>query len=811
MSRTVALGIVVGASLGASVGSAFSSLDSRVRGLQSNLSRVRLGMSLSGDLLQYSRRLEILRRQQAQAGGASEELAARIRAAESAYHRAALRAGRYGIEIGNAVRQHRMFGQALRDTEAQLARVQARQARQQTRSEMQGNMLGMVGSALAAGSTVKASADYERELRLFGNIADLDADKLATLKQELNGVAKATHQAPGELVKNGLGVLVGKGLDVGQAMASLHTIGRAATATGAEMDDLSKTAFTVIDTMGVAPDQLGKSLDILAKAGKMGSFELKDMAKYFPMLTAQAKSLGLQGQQGIATLGSALQVAMKGAGSPEEAARNMENFLVKMTSQETTKNFAKHFNVDLEKEFKAAAAAGKNPFEVMISRIQELTGGDKFRMGELFGDMQVLNFLNPMLQNMDKYKEIKASALAASGVVDKDFANMAGTALEHWKAMTIQATRLGDALASVLFPGLNRVLGAATWVGEVLAGWAEQFPRVTQAMVGIGAGAGSFLVLGWAGKYAWTILRDGAAVLGAVGRWAWGAAAALGGTLVGAVKAVGVALGGLVTRVFPLVVAGLRAIAVAAIANPIGAVVAGIAVGAGLIIAYWDEIKGAALAAWDWLKSAAPSATAAIEDAWVTLGASLSGVWDGVKAAASSAFTWILDQAGIPVSAIESAWSGLGTFFTDLWDGIKSTVGEAVDWMIGKVASIPGVGAIGDAAGWVGDAAKGAWDTTKGAVGSAWDATQGWFGGESDTPPAAAAPALAAAGITAPKGAPSEGVRQPNPGGGGGTFTANISVSAQTSDEKKIAEVCKQQIAEAMRRYDLERRGRTTD
>jgi hypothetical protein len=102
-------------------------------------------------------------------------------------------------------------------------------------------------------------------------------------------------------------------------------------------------------------------MDILAQSGKEGRFELKDMASAFPSLTAGASMLGMKGVPAVASLGAALQIAMKGAGDASEAANNLENFIQKVTSPLAVKNFKDTFGINLKNVLVDAAKQGKDP------------------------------------------------------------------------------------------------------------------------------------------------------------------------------------------------------------------------------------------------------------------------------------------------------------------------------------------------------------------------------------------------------------------------------------------------------------------
>ena len=118
-------------------------------------------------------------------------------------------------------------------------------------------------------------------------------------------------------------------------------LARLGFAARAELSDLYKTLYTYMSVAGMPPEQAMKNLEINYKQGKLGSFELKDMARYLPSLGPAAAAAGFTGENGLRDLVSMLQVMRKGSGTSEEAAASMQNVLQKMMSEETAKRFKK--------------------------------------------------------------------------------------------------------------------------------------------------------------------------------------------------------------------------------------------------------------------------------------------------------------------------------------------------------------------------------------------------------------------------------------------------------------------------------------
>lgn len=309
-----------------------------------------------------------------------------------------------------------------------------------------------LGLAAVPGEAIRA----EHALRALGNTGNLTNRQILNMQTALVKTTRETNQDLSSLIQ-GTGTLVAAGLDPRIATRFMGAIGKTATATQSSVDDIAKTVYAVYDNLKVPEAQLMKTLDAMTSSGKQGRFELKNMSQYFPMLTAGAQSLGMKGVPAVASLGAALQIAMKGAGSPEEAANNFQNFLQKITSKESVRNFSK-FGVSVEQEMKTATAKGLDPIEHMMDVIQRLTGGNKFKLAQLFGDMQVGNFLAPMMKNMAEYRSIRDTSMKASGVVDKDYERMMETTLEQWKqTKTTMASIVMPALAGPLST-INRLL-----------------------------------------------------------------------------------------------------------------------------------------------------------------------------------------------------------------------------------------------------------------------------------------------------------------------------------------------------------------
>lgn len=352
--------------------------------------------------------------------------------------------------------------------------------------------LGMVGAAGAAAAGL-GMADLpaqalrtEHSLRALGNIAGLTGDQIKSVQASVLAMTIQTNQSQEALV-GGLSTLLSRGMGLEEALTILPAIGKTATATQSSIEDLSRTLYAGVTNLKIPAKEATAYLDTLAQSGKDGAFELKDMARHFPALTARAQALRMAGREGSAQLGAALQVAMLGAGSQDEAANNFLNFISKLTSPETVQHFSK-FGVSITDEIAKGWLSG-DLLQHFAELTQRLTGGDAVKMSQLFGDMQAQGFLKPMLENLGEYKRIRDKALNASGVVDRDFQAMMTTTTEKWK-------KLRNQVAAIVLPKIG------PWLDRISAflDRISRDPKKVERLVnGIMAGlmvGGALVVLG---------------------------------------------------------------------------------------------------------------------------------------------------------------------------------------------------------------------------------------------------------------------------------------------------------------------------
>jgi minor tail protein len=442
---------------------------------------------------------------------------------------------------------------------------------------------GIVGAGAAAKMVVQGpvsrTMDYSLELAHASNTLFAGrsvADRIASKGQINDAVMAGVRAAKGGVTREEalagvktLGASGEFGDDPRAAFAMLPTLTKAAAANNASVTDMANIAIKTRQNMGLA--NTGRVLDMAAQGGIEGQFETRDMAKWLPQQMAFTSRAGLQGEKGFATIVALNQMAMRTAGSTDEAGNNVKNFLAKVNSTDTAAD-AKKMGIDLAGTLAAAQAKGTGGVDAFLNLLEQTAAKDarivKLReqaktakgddlkanlkaqegilagtaVGKWMQDMQALSPAIAVLGDRKKFDEIRGNTLGANGRNDdllKVIADEPGAKAQL--AAAEAANNMQNALNKV-----NPLIGAAA---DGFSALSQEFPVLSAVMSGatlattaLGtaalAAAGAMALLGGggaAGGALGTVLSKGKGLLGA----AAGTVASVPGFI-----ATGVGLGG---------------------------------------------------------------------------------------------------------------------------------------------------------------------------------------------------------------------------------------------------------------------------
>jgi TP901 family phage tail tape measure protein len=355
---------------------------------------------------------------------------------------------------------------------------------------------------------IDVSKQFETTLLDIAQKADMNDQRMAQLGRRIRDLAPRIN-SDAQSVGKSMDYLLGAGLDAATAERVLEPIGRTAQAYMADITDVSKATYSMIDALAVPAERVQRALDIMSQAGKEGNFELSDMAKHLPAIAAQARALGMTGETAVSRITSALQIMRKGTGDASSAATNMENVLQKIISPEVTEKFKK-LGIDIRAELKKVQDAGGDIFEMLVAQTQKALKGDLSKLGDIFGDAQVQQGVRALIQNIDEYRRIRQATARADGVVQQDFERRVRTFEARWTRLKASLQELGLRVGEHIMPFVTKVVDGITSVIDRISNSAA-LQRVGELFKSITDSLGSFEA---------TVITAGAAVLGLVAAFA---------------------------------------------------------------------------------------------------------------------------------------------------------------------------------------------------------------------------------------------------------------------------------------------------
>ncbi|EAB4400474.1 phage tail tape measure protein [Salmonella enterica subsp. enterica serovar Montevideo] len=639
---------------------------------------------------------------------------------------------RYGDIGGRAVRK---IGTELDVVGRQFERMQKQQTRMTKAAalsqSMKNNRMSLYGQGLETWGLAKTLmapfktgvidyANFEAQLRDIGITGDLDKRQEKQIGEVIRRQAKETNQTTDTLLE-GVGTLVAAGKAPMEAVKWTQLLGRTATASGANIDDLARMGLAFESLKIDGQDALKAAFSKAVYGGKSGRFELKDMAQYLPEMAQGFAAKGIYGQEAIAQIVASLEVGREGAGTEGEAATNMRNWLASMNRGDIARRYMMQ-GVDYKGSMSDYVSAGYSQYEASImiaDRFIKSKGadfmkqwqsagakGDKeaqqrlmesFGLSSIFTDVQTVNHLLAMRQRWGDYQNIKKgmNGPAAQGSIDRDFDKRNASLESKGQRILVSLKDMSLTIGESLTPSLSGLADHVIPVLDKTGLWIAQNQKLIVGIAGVMAGVLGFRIALIGVKLflnllfspfvsfytAFIRLRSGWVLL----RNAMGSGGILRRTASVAGR-LGRVLGGGLLKGIMLAGRAILWMGRAMLMNPIGLIITGITIGAYLIYRYWGPISAWFKARWNDIKTAFSGGIGGISALiinWSPLGLFykvFAGVmkWFGVDLPANFTDFGKNIINGL-VNGIKNTWEATKKTVSDLGDNVK-------DWFKEKLS-----------------------------------------------------------------------------------------------------------------------------
>lgn len=666
------------------------------------------------------------------------ETSRRLQERQNALTRATERYGQLGgARMQQLNRELSRVGRTMEQIERQQRRLSAASA---TGDALKANRMALYGQgaetyALARTlsapvmASVKKYSSFESQLRDISVTGDLNAQQEQAIGNAIREAARNVNQLQDSLIE-GVGQLVADGMDPEVAARFSGMLGKTATATKADMSDLAKMTYAFSDALKIsAPKELEEAFAIAATGAKLGSFELKDMAKALPGMAKSFAARGIYGKEAITQIVASLEVG-KGSGSAEEAVTNMSNWLAAMGRGDTIQKYAKA-GVDYQGSMQNYVAQGFSQYEASLMIANRFIDGkgkafleqwqkagatgdqeaqqklmESFGLSEVFTDIQTVNHLLSMRQGWDKYLSNKQSmnSPAAMNTLDTDAAKQNETLEARWRKTQIAFNEIAISVGESLKPSLIQLSETFIPLLDSAGKWLAAHPHFISGAIQIVGALLAFKASTIALKLGLNLLLSPfvsvwknlvllranwlrlTLAFGEGGKLRW-LATGLSSVGKGAASLGKILAGGLLKG---LMLAGKAILWVgkALLMNPVGLIITGIAVAAYLLYRYWGPVSAFFKRLWAQVTSAFSRAWQSITAAWQGISGWFSGIWTEIKTAFGGGI------AGVGQLVLN--WSPLGLFHKAFagvlsWFGIdmpKSFTGFGKNLITGLVDGI---------------------------------------------------------------------------------------------------------------------------
>jgi TP901 family phage tail tape measure protein len=569
--------------------------------------------------------------------------------------------------------------QALTQQENRLKRVTAQQkalanAKQQYErtQSLAGSMAGTGAAGLATGSGILYAGaqmmapglDFDASMSKVQALTRLQKDdpQLQALRDQARQLGSSTQFTAGQAA-DAQGFLGMAGFDPKAIQAAMPGMLDLAKAGDMDLAQTADIASNILGGFGLQATEMGKVGDVLTKAFTTSNTNLQMLGETMKYVGPVARASGMGLEEAAAMAGLLGNVGIQSS----QAGTTLRAMLLRLAAPAgpAAKAMAK---LGVESKDAAGNVRGITSVLADVAKATENMGtGDRLGyLKAIFGEEPAAGMAELLAQAgsdgltkyLDVVKDYEGEASRTSRVMADNLRGDLSALGSAWEDLGIQMQDQQNGPMREVAQSLTGIIGG-------VKGWIAENPKLAANIVKTAAGVG-ILMAGMGGLTLalasilgpFAMVRYGLMLFGIRG-------AGLAGTLFN-----------LGRKALPLVVTGLRALGVAAMANPIGAIVAGIALVASLIYANWDRVGPYFLGLWAEIKQGFSGGLGGI--AATLLNFSPLGLF-------YRAFAGVMGYLGVELPGKFTEFGGM--IMQGLVNGIKNAAGAVKGAVVGAADS----------------------------------------------------------------------------------------------------------------------------
>lgn len=575
--------------------------------------------------------------------------------------------------------------------------------RAQMREEFKSLAMNSVIAGAGLYQFLKPAVDFEKQMSGVQSVLDLE--KQSKAMQQLTADARkwgaSSSFSPGEAAQAQFALGSG-GFNADQIHKSLGGTLQLAEAGKVELERAAQIAVGTLNGFGLAASEIGRVNDVFLKGTNLTATSVDGLGETMKYVAPIAKAYGASIEQATAMTGllgnsnildtqagtSLRSIMTRFAGPPKEAGRALGKLNIDVKDSNgnlrdmadiladvnvATKNLGSAERLDIFKDIAGQEAV--SAFAVLVDQSALL---DK-------NSGKTVNKIKELTKELENSK----GAAARAAAILKD--NLAG-----------DIEQLGGSIQDLSISVLNAlgtdIRGFVTGLGafiDRIKDWVDANPELVRTIANLAMKLLMFKVAMLSVRYTGNLLFGTIfSMVAGITKFAlfmWIATKVLGKFGIGmpsrftlistAVRVLGNAFMFLSRQALPLLIAGLRTLAIALLTNPISWIIAGVVGLAYVIWKFWGPIKAFFVGFWDGLKIGLAPLIDSLSSAWSSLKTTMSPLlplWNGLV----SAFNWVKD-----------AISGLFTPFqaTNAQLQAATANGKSFGQVIGTIIGVVGM------------------------------------------------------------------------------------------------------------------------
>lgn len=284
-----------------------------------------------------------------------------------------------------------------------------------------GGILGGVG----LGALVKGAIDSEQRFKqLATSIATGTGElvKWRDLQRQVQTAAKATNVSIDEMTLGFERAFKETG-DLDFSVEALEAIGHVARQTGNDVEQVGRVAGVLSQKFQISSTEIGDALGIVVSAANKGGAPFEDLADDLGEIGGKAKSLGLEGSEGLRRMLGFVNLAKEEAGNFQQAMTAIPQIFDQILERTSGGLVTSGGKVPIKVAAVDAQGRERDPFDILQDIIKE-TGGDKTKLGEFGFGGEGLQAVLGLAKNFE-------AAMAATGGNIEEARNLVKVGLEE--------------------------------------------------------------------------------------------------------------------------------------------------------------------------------------------------------------------------------------------------------------------------------------------------------------------------------------------------------------------------------------------